>query len=89
MVSSQVPVSEALPAFETLTPEMQVSVAGRSFTVTDLETARCIAGQGELPFKVDAGYDVNTADLRGNDRFVTIDYSETPPLVFVGYPVDV
>ena len=87
VISSQVPVSEPLPAFATLAPEMQVSVAGRVFTVTDLESARCIAGQGELPFKVEAGYDVNTADLRGNDRFVTIDYSETPPLVFVGYPV--
>ena len=86
VVSSQVPVSETLPDFDTLEPEMRVSVAGRSFTVTDLETARCISGQGELPFKVDAGYDVNTADLRGNDRFVTLDYSETPPLVFVGYP---
>ena len=86
VVSGQVPVSETLPAFETLKPEMQVSVAGRPFTVTDLETARCIAGQGELPFKVEAGYDVNTADLRGGERFVTLDYSETPPLVFVGYP---
>ena len=86
VVSAQVPVSETLPAFETLKPEMQVSVAGRPFTVTDLETARCIAGQGELPFKVEAGYDVNTADLRGGDRFVTLDYGETPPLVFVGYP---
>jgi hypothetical protein len=86
VVSSQVPVSDALPAFETLAPEMQVSVAGRNFTVTDLESARCVSGQGELPFKVEAGYDVNTADLRGGDRFVTIDYSETPPLVFVGYP---
>ena len=86
VVSRQVTVSEALPAFETLAPEMQVTIAGNGYTITDLETARCIAGQGELPFKVEAGYAVDTADLRGNDRFVTIDYSETPPLVFVGYP---
>jgi ribosomal protein S27E len=86
VVSSQVPVGEALPEFATLRPEMQVTIAGRSFTVTDLESARCIAGQGELPFKVDAGYEVNSADLRSSDRFVTLDYSETPPLVFVGYP---
>lgn len=86
VLSSQTPVDETLPAFDALQPEMPVSIGGRSFTVTDLETARCIAGQGELPFKVEAGYDVNTADLRGNDRFVTIDYSEAPPLVFVGYP---
>ena len=86
VVSAQVPVSDPLPAFADLAPEMPVSIAGRSFTVTDLQTARCVSGQGELPFKVDAGYDVNTADLRSSDRFVTLDYSETPPLVFVGQP---
>ena len=86
VVSSLVPVDTELPAFEALQPEMPVTIGGRIFFVTDLQTARCIAGQGELPFKVESGYDVNTADLRGNDRFVTIDYSETPPLVFVGYP---
>lgn len=86
VVSAQVAVGEAIPAYESLQVEEAVTLAGRSFKVTNLETARCIAGQGELPFKVDAGYDVNTADLRGGDRFVTIDYSETPPLVFVGYP---
>ncbi len=86
VVSSQVPVDGELPAFEALKPEMPVTVAGRIFFVSDLQTARCISGAGELPFKVESGYDVNTADLRGNDRFVTIDYSETPPLVFVGYP---
>ena len=86
VVSAQVVVNEAIPAFEILLPETVVTLAGRSFSVTDLETARCIAGQGELPFKVEAGYDVNTADLRSQDRFLTIDYSETPPLVFVGHP---
>lgn len=86
VVSAQVAVAEAIPEFASLQPEMAVTLAGRNFTVTDLESARCIAGQGELPFKVEAGYDVNTADLRGGDRFVTIDYSETPPLVFVGHP---
>lgn len=86
VVSSLVPVDSPLPPFETLAPEMPVTIAGRIFFVSDLQTARCIAGAGELPFKVESGYDVNTADLRGNERFVTIDYSETPPLVFVGYP---
>lgn len=85
VVSAQLEVSEPVPAFESLLPETAVTLAGRNFTVTDLETARCISGQGELPFRVAAGYDVNTADLRGNDRFVTLDYSETPPLVFAGH----
>ena len=86
VVNAQVAVGEAIPAFENLQIEEAVTLAGRAFKVTNLDSARCIAGEGELPFKVDAGYDVNTADLRGGDRFVTIDYSETPPLVFVGYP---
>jgi len=87
IVSAQVAVSDPLPAFATLAPEMPVTLDGRRFVVTDLATARCIAGEGELPFRVAAGYEVNTADLRGNDRFLTIDYSETPPLVFVGQSV--
>lgn len=87
IVSAQVAVKDPLPAFEALRPDMPVVLDGRRFQVADLETARCVAGQGELPFKVAAGYDVNTADLRGNDRFVTLDYSETPPLVFVGQSV--
>ena len=86
IVSAQVPVADPLPAFEDLAPETPVRIAGRNFAVTDLQTARCVSGQGELPFKVDAGYDVNTADLRSSDRFITLDYSETPPLVFVGQP---
>ncbi|HMW18195.1 MAG TPA: DUF4178 domain-containing protein [Accumulibacter sp.] len=87
IVSGQVNVAEPPPAFDSLRPEMPVTLDGRVFEVTDLKTARCIAGQGELPFKVAAGYDVNTADLRSADRFVTLDYSETPPLVFVGHAV--
>jgi hypothetical protein len=87
LVSAQVAVSDPLPAFAALVPEMPVILDGRTFTVSNLVTARCISGQGELPFKVAAGYDVHSADLRGNNRFLTIDYSETPPLVFVGQAV--
>ena len=86
VVSARVEVKDALPPFESLEPEMLVAIGGKDFIVSDLEVARCIAGQGELPFKVESGYDVNTADLRSSDRLVTIDYSEAPPLLFVGYP---
>ncbi|MCC2866718.1 MAG: DUF4178 domain-containing protein [Candidatus Accumulibacter phosphatis] len=87
LVSAQVAVSDPLPAFAALALEMPVILDGRTFTVSNLVTARCISGQGELPFKVAAGYDVQSADLRGNNRFLTIDYSETPPLVFVGQAI--
>jgi hypothetical protein len=87
IVSAQVACSEPIPAFARSSPRCRLPSMDAQFTVTDLETARCISGQGELPFRVAAGYDVNTADLRSNDRFLTIDYSETPPLVFVGQAV--
>ena len=87
IVSAQVAVKDPIPPFAMLAPEMPVTLDGRRFVVTDLATAQCIGGEGELPFRVGAGYDVHTADLRGNDRFLTIDYSETPPLVFVGQSV--
>lgn len=87
VVSAQVAVAETIPAFADLRVEATLTLAGRRFTVTRLDAAHCIAGEGELPFRVESGYDVNTADLRGSDRFVTLDYSETPPLVFVGHPV--
>jgi hypothetical protein len=87
VISRQAQVPETIPAFDTLVPDMRVYLAGQPFAVSDLETALCIAGEGELPFKVDSGYEVRAADLRSGDKFANIDYSETPPLVFVGAPV--
>lgn len=57
-------------------------------TVTNIENARCIAGQGELPFKINTGFDVTVVDLSNPNYFVSLDFSETPPLVFMGEPVE-
>ena len=90
IVSSPVQVESvdgSLPAFETLKPEMPVTVAGRIFfRLGSPDGTLYRRGGASCRSRSSPGYDVNTADLRGNDRFVTIDYSETPPLVFVGYP---
>jgi hypothetical protein len=41
--------------------------------------------EGELPFQYWGKQDVIFADMRSADaRFATIDYSEEPPLLFVG-----
>jgi hypothetical protein len=86
--SERASVVEAIPDFDALSPGMHLKFAEIDFQVANLVTARCVAGQGELPFKVDAGYDTKTADLRSAEgHFATIDYSETPPLVFLGRPV--
>lgn len=81
-------VREPLPAFSNLKIGERVQVAGRAWIISNLENAECVAGQGELPFKVGAGYPVAAADLRNESHFATLDYSETPPLLFVGEAVE-
>jgi hypothetical protein len=45
--------------------------------------------QGELPFKYWDKSDCLFVDLRTTDaRFATIDYTETPPVLFVGEAID-
>jgi Domain of unknown function (DUF4178) len=82
-------VREAVPAFAALRPGQRLRLAGHEFEVVDLESARCIAGEGELPFPIGAGYEAPVADLQGAGRsFATLDYSEEKPLVFVGEYVE-
>jgi hypothetical protein len=78
-----------LPEFETLKPGKKLELRGKTYRIQNVESARCIAGQGELPFQIQGGYDAPVADLLGdNASFATIDYSEDQPLVFVGEYVD-
>ena len=88
VVSFLTPPRAELPSLESLAPEDALTLAGREFVVTDIEQATCVAGEGELPFSFGAGYPAPLVDLRTRDGaaagFATIDYSETPPLFFVG-----
>lgn len=78
-----------LPPFENLKAGKKLELRGKTYRVQNVESARCVAGQGELPFQIRGGYDAPVADLLGDDRsFATIDYSEEQPLVFVGEYVD-
>lgn len=81
-------VDEQLPAFADLQVGQRFLLAARPWTVSNVESAECIAGQGELPFKVGAGYTLPAVDLRNGRHFASLDYSETPPLLFVGEAVD-
>lgn len=80
-------VPEALPPFDDLKIGQRFVLASQTWTVSNIENAECVAGQGELPFKVGAGYPVSAVDLRNGANFATLDYSETPPLLFVGEAV--
>lgn len=79
---------ESPPAFSELRAGQNVTLKGRTYQITNIESARCIAGEGELPIRVGPGYDAPVVDLQASGNvFATLDYSETPPLVFVGEQV--
>lgn len=79
---------EPLPALAELRAGDAVTLKGRVFQVTNIESTRCIGGEGELPIRVGPGYDAALVDLQASgNAFATLDYSETPPLVFMGEPV--
>ncbi len=80
-------IEDVLPKFSDLKIAQRLVLASQAWTVSNIEEASCVAGQGELPFKVGAGYPVATVDLRNKANFATLDYSETPPLLFVGEAV--
>ena len=61
----------------------------KSYEVTSITTAHYKGVQGELPFQYWDKSDVVFADLRTADGdFATIDYSENPPLLFLGRAVE-
>ena len=84
-VSFLTKIAGDVPQFDQLQPGKKVQLKGQWFEVINLDSARCIAGEGELPFSVGAGYDAPVADLLGEkNAFATLDYSEETPLVFIG-----
>ncbi len=82
--------TDPIPPFDQLRPGEMLNLAGQAFSISNLERATCIAGEGELPFKVGAGFEAPVADARFGSIFATIDYSETdtPPLIFIGESVE-
>ena len=77
-------VAEDAPPFESIDLSQQVN----NLTVTEIGHAELISAEGELPWVPEPGYSYSYADLTGTEgRFATIDYSETPPVVFKGHEV--
>ncbi len=69
-------------------PEQRVMLAGREFQVTSITRAHYKGVEGELPFQYWDKADVTFVDLRTYDeQFSTIDYTENPPLLFLGRAV--
>lgn len=78
----------ALPLFEKLIPGNVLHVGGQPYATSDVRTARCTAGQGELPFKVGQGWEARVADFRGGDRFLSLDYFGPDVRIYAGRAVE-
>ena len=91
-VSFQRFLTTAAPAYSELRPGNNLRLDNTEWTVTNTERATCVAGEGELPFKVGSGYPAPVVDLRSStsNAFITLDYSEgeNKPLLFIGEAVD-
>lgn len=81
-------LADDAPPFGQIVPGGQYAWDSTTFTASDLRTARCTAGEGELPFLVGSGWQAKVADYRQGVRFLTLDYSEGPqPRRYVGKAV--
>ena len=79
-----------LPDFESLGMDQTLALNHRFHSVSDHYIAKYISVEGDLPFQAEAGTEISVADLDGDGAScATIDYSETPPIVFIGEYVDI
>lgn len=84
------PEQNAIPAWEALQLGHPVAAIPLSvpLSVAEKGVARTISAKGEIPWRVVPNETYAYADLSGpGQSFATIDYSQSPPLVFVGKEV--
>jgi hypothetical protein len=88
-LSWQRPLPSQLPPVNQIARGGKFQWDGKNYEVTSLTKAHYKGVQGELPFQYWDKTDLLFADLRtsGGD-FGTIDYSENPPLLFLGRAVE-
>ncbi len=84
MVTLSLGAAPKAPAFEAFQPEVRFEHAGRAFIASDVRTAQCVGGQGELPFVVGQGWEAKVVDCRSGERFLTLDYSDGTPQLYAG-----
>ena len=75
-----------LPAVEELAVGEMVRLAERNYTVIDVKSVTCLAGEGALPFAAPPGLTRQSADCMAEDgAFATLDYPlGDPPGLFTG-----
>lgn len=85
-LSTLVPAPPNLPARNKLKVGQTFQWPQGAFTLTHLTVAKYVGFEGELPFSTQGRHeDTLFADLKSSSAaFATIDYSEQPPLLFMG-----
>jgi len=74
---------------KTCKPGQEYTWNGRDYTVSSITKAHYCGVEGELPFQYWDKCDVLFVDLMSHsNKFASIDYSEDPPLLFLGEWVD-
>ena len=77
-----------LPAFDQIQRGQNFSWYNSNYMLTTVTRASYVGFQGELPFTTTDRSEMVFADLKTPDaHFGTIDYSESPPLLFLGAQV--
>ena len=84
------PENAQVPSFQSLQIGQKVEQIPHQtpLVVTEKGTAKAVAADGEIPYRLTPNEKSDYADLSGKDNaFGTIDYSENPAWVFVGQQV--
>jgi hypothetical protein len=88
-ISFLTPPPAPLPPADQVFRDKKFQWNGAVYEVTSITEANYRGVEGELPFEYWDKSTARFADLRTSDaRFATIDYSEQPPLLFLGHAVD-
>jgi hypothetical protein len=89
-VSFQRPLAAGvLPADGVYQPGQRLTFENSAYQVTTITRARYVGVEGELPFEYWDKTECTFVDLGSGDvRFGTLDYTETPPLLFLGEYVE-
>jgi hypothetical protein len=89
-VSFQTKTPVNLPSEDQIELGQEINIAGKIYTLTSWEEASYYSAEGELPTELPLGETSVFADLSNSDGgFATLDFSESPPLVFLGEYVTV
>lgn len=88
VISFQVPKFETYVNLASYQINDPIIITGQQFRVVTVESAKCIAGEGEIPFKIIPGEINAIIDCTNESSFASIDFSETPPMLFLGEQVE-